>query len=253
MKLSYVGFKAFIRLKNPFSDWARQRRMQRMLRLANIHSGMSVLDVGGGPAIWNFPFIPGLDITILNLPGNDQNEALPVQSAAGGGSAVHGSQHRFRYVEGDGCNIAGIDNRSFDFVFSNSVIEHVGGPQLRAAFAAEIRRVGKAYWVQTPAIWFPIEAHTGMPFWWFYPHRLRESCLRRWRRLVPAWTEMVESTTVVERTELERLFPESHIVIERVLGITKSYSAIYVPVDSQNLSGRPCLVPRQITHERSFV
>ena len=214
MGLRYLRFNAFTRLKRPFSDWARQRRMQQMLRTANIRQGMSILDLGGSPYIWSYPFIPGLDITILNLPGI-------VEKAPS-------SQHRFRYLEGDACNVAGVSDQSFDFVFSNSVIEHVGGPDRRAAFAREIRRIGKSYWVQTPSVWFPIEAHTGMPLWWFYPPSMRNAVIDRWRPKLPAWTEMVEGTTVLKKTELANLFPDAKLLVERVGGIPKSYTAFKI-------------------------
>jgi hypothetical protein len=120
-----------------------------------------------------------------------------------------------------------------DFVFSNSVIEHVGGAERRAQFAREVRRIGRSYWVQTPSIWFPIEAHSGMPLWWCYPKGMRNWILRRWREKLPAWTDMIEGTTVVKRAELQRLFPDAKIKVERVLGVPKSYIAFKrVPLQS---------------------
>jgi len=215
MIIRYLRFNVFTKLKQPFSDWARVRRMQQLLRTLNLREGMCVLDLGGRYEIWSHPFIPALNITILNLPGAIEKSTE--------------SQHNFRYVEGDGCNVEGVGDQTFDIVFSNSVIEHVGGPARREAFANEVRRVGKSYWVQTPSIWFPIEAHNGMPFWWFYPAFLRNWLIERWRRKLPAWTEMVEGTTVIKRSELERLFPEATVLVERVLGIPKSYSAVCAP------------------------
>ena len=183
-----------------------------MLRLTGIRQSTSVLDIGGTPAIWDYDWLPKLDITILNLPGAVVRASI--------------SRHNFRYLVGDGCDLPDLSDQSFDFVFSNSVIEHVGAAEQRAAFAREVRRLGKSYWVQTPSIWFPIEAHTGMPFWWFYPNRMRKWILSRWRRKLPPWTEMVEGTTVVYKQELQRLFPEARIIVERLMGIPKSYIAV---------------------------
>jgi hypothetical protein len=211
MQLRYLRLAVFVALMKPFSEWARRRRMERMLGMFRLRPDMSVLDVGGTPNLWNHSYVPPLKITILNLPGN------VVRAAS--------SQHDFSYVEGDGCNVVGVGSQTFDFVFSNSVIEHVGGPERRREFAREIRRIGRSYWVQTPSIWFPIEAHCGMPLWWYYPERLRKAFLARWRKKLPAWTEMVETTTVLRRAELESLFPDATILVERVLGIPKSYTA----------------------------
>ncbi len=215
MEIRYLRVTIFSRLKAPFSAWSRGRRMDRMLQLCSIQEGARVLDLGGNPNIWTFPAIPKLTVTILNLPGH-----------------VHRlveSRHTFHYVEGDGCDVKGVADQSFDFVFSNSVIEHVGDRSKRAAFAREVRRIGKSYWVQTPSMWFPIEAHNGMPLWWFYPRRLRRALIERWRPKLPEWTEMVENTDIVSKSEFRILFPEANIVVERVLGIPKSYIAVHVP------------------------
>ena len=79
-----------------------------------------------------------------------------------------------------------------------------------------------AYWIQTPEKSFPIEAHTGMPFWWYYPEPLRRYFLKRWRDRVPDWTRMVEGTTYVKKEELNDLFSGSLSYSERVFGILKS-------------------------------
>jgi hypothetical protein len=207
----YVRFRVFQALLWPFSRWARRRRMQAMLGLMRLHEGTSVLDLGGDPRTWEHEFLPPLRIKILNLPEMIQKTG--------------DLQHNLEYIEGDGCDVKGLAANSMDLVFSNSVIEHVGGAERRAQFAREVRRIGRSYWVQTPSIWFPIEAHCGMPLWWCYPRRLRERILRRWREKLPAWTDMIEGTTVVKRAELRKLFPDAKIKVERVFGIPKSYIA----------------------------
>ena len=185
-----------------------------MMQLVDINESTAILDIGGAPGIWNHDFLPRLTITILNLPGAIEQS--------------HDSRHNIAYADGDGCDVRGIPDKSFDFVFSNSVIEHVGGADRRASFAAEVRRLGRSYWVQTPCIHFPIEAHTGMPFWWYYPNILRKPIIDGWRRKLPAWTDMVEGTTVLSKQELRGLFPDAEILTERFLGIPKSYIALKV-------------------------
>ena len=63
--------------------------------------------------------------------------------------------HTFHVIEGDACSVEQFGDRSFDLVFSNSVIEHVGPPAKQAEFAHEVLRLGRSYWVQTPSKWFP--------------------------------------------------------------------------------------------------
>jgi hypothetical protein len=134
------------------------------------------------------------------------------------------SHHSVTYVEGDACCVS-LPDRSFDIVFSNSVIEHVGDADKQAAFAGEVRRLGTGYWVQTPSPWFPLEAHTYLPFWWFYPSALRRFILERWRTNLPGWADMLAETRVLSKADLRRLFPEARIATERILGIPKSYTA----------------------------
>jgi hypothetical protein len=212
MELKYLRVAIFGFFLRPFSELTRRSRMRSYLALIGSRDGMKVLDLGGQPAIWDS--VPSrLDLTILNLPGIART-AYP-------------SHHHITYVVGDACNVEGFDERSFDVVFSNSVIEHVGPPQKQAEFAREARRLGKSYWVQTPSEWFPIEAHCGMPFWWFYPESWKRYFIAGWRAKLPAWTEMVEGTTVLTKRDMRRLFPEADILVERVLGIPKSYTAFF--------------------------
>jgi hypothetical protein len=210
MQLKYLRLKVFQSLTRVASFYAREQRMRDFAELMGVKSGLRILDLGGSPTIWQY-LKPPLDITILNLPGQIEKR-----------SDTH---HRIHYVEGDACRVDHFQAGEFDIVFSNSVIEHVGPEEKQREFASEVRRLGKAYWVQTPSIWFPIEAHSGMPFWWFYPAPLRRAFLRSWRKKLPAWTTMVEETRVLSRRRLRELFPEARIRVEFAAGLPKSYCA----------------------------
>jgi hypothetical protein len=181
----------------------------QQISILELKAGDRVIDLGGTCAIWEFVEAP-LEITIVNLPGVDVRK--PAQT-----------RHRFHFVAGDATALHFPDDH-FDLVFSNSVIEHVGGEQKELAFACEVRRLAPAYYVQTPSIWFPLEPHTGIPFWWAMPQSTRNRILARWKSRLPAWTEMVEGTTVISRKKLQAYFPDGKLVTERIAGIPKSYS-----------------------------
>ena len=206
--------KAFYYFLKPFSEKRRARRMRVFATRMNIRPNLRILDLGGTTWIWSHLDVP-LDITLLNL--EYANRQPPRHDL-----------HTFRFEIGDACDVRRFADKSFDIVFSNSVIEHVGDRERRKAFAAEARRLADAYWIQTPAKSFPIEAHTGMPFWWYYPEPLKRYLLGRWKATVPYWAKMVEGTTFVSDGELDELFAGSQSYSERTFGMLKSYSR-YVP------------------------
>ncbi|HTB65626.1 MAG TPA: methyltransferase domain-containing protein [Steroidobacteraceae bacterium] len=211
--LKYLRTTLFYSGMRPFQSIMRKRRMAAFVKNMNLRENSKILDLGGQPMIWS-SVNNKLDITILNLPGIAQQH--------------YPSHHNFTYVEGDACNVAGFADASFDLVFSNSVIEHVGDETKQAQFAHEVRRLGRSYWVQTPSKYFPIEAHSGMPFWWFYPASVQAYFKVRWRKKLPDWTEMIEETRVLSVPQLKTLFPDASIKKERLLGISKSYVAMHL-------------------------
>ena len=116
------------------------------------------------------------------------------------------------YVQGDGTKLPFADG-SFDIVFSNAVIEHVGDEAAQTAFAAEVRRVGRRYFVTTPNRWFPIETHTRLPLvHWLPQSTLRDRLYRAARK---PWAP--GDFRLLSRPQLQRLFPDARI---RNLGMT---------------------------------
>ena len=221
--MRYALFHALVRIKAPFSAGARRRRMAEFARRMGVTGGERVIDLGGAPRFWDDLPVP-LDVTIVNLPGFNPPDPGP-------------SHHQITLLEGDACDLRGFADQSFDIAFSNSVIEHVGDAERRRAMAAEAQRLAPAWWVQTPSIWFPMEAHTMMPFWWFYPQPLQRALIRRWRRKLPGWTRMVETTTIVSKDEMRALFPGATVWTEWKLGFPKSYVAYRKPVGANAQGG----------------
>ena len=75
-----------------------------------------------------------------------------------------------------------------------------GEVRRRERFAAELRRVGRGWFVQTPARSFPIEPHSLLPGAHWLPPRVRRAY---WRLgAARAW----EDVALLGRAELERLF-----------------------------------------------
>ena len=207
--LRYLRLQLFLSLVRRFSPAVRRRRMRKMMAIFNLPAGSKVIDLGGVSRIWNFVEIP-LNITIVNLPGSYKGEDLD-------------THHQFTYLEGDATSLPNLQDGSFDLVFSNSVIEHVGDTERQRMFAGEVRRLAAYYFIQTPAIWFPLEAHTGVPFWWFLPNWIKARLHRRWSRILPAWNDMVLGTTVISKRALQSFFPDGSLLTERAFLIPKCY------------------------------
>lgn len=218
MSLSLVS--AYIR----YREWAydeqndsllkrwRSQRFLSFLQRVNPPENARILDLGGSSYTWKM--VPhNFRVTIVNL---DEDEMEP-------------PTEQFTFVQGDATNLRQqFADQSFDVVFSNSVIEHVGDEAKQAAFASEVQRIGKGYWVQTPSDRFPIEIHTGIPFYWNLPASVQTRLKQHWRKRYEVWTDMVEGTRVLSRRRMQTLFPDADVFTERKLLLEKSY-AFYRP------------------------
>jgi methyltransferase family protein len=122
-------------------------------------------------------------------------------------------------VRADATKRLPFDDGEFDIAYSSSVVEHLP-PASRLAYAAEIRRVARTYWVQTPAFSFPIEPHALLPFAHWLPVAARRPY---WRLGVTGeWEEIA----LLRRGELARLFPGGEVIAERVGPVAKSWIAV---------------------------
>ena len=105
----------------------------------------------------------------------------------------------------------------FDLAYCSSVIEHIA-PADRAAFAAELRRVARGWYVQTPAYSFPVEPHALLPFAHWLPPALRRPY---WRLGVAGDWERIE---LLRRGEMRELFGEP--LAERAGPLVKSWISV---------------------------
>lgn len=181
----------------------------------------TILDVGGRRDYWKLldPAYRGrINLTILNT---EEEVALEEQSDDIGIA--------IQTVVGDGTNMPEYADGAFDLVHSNSVIEHVGLYCNMAAFARETKRVGRAYYHQTPNFWFPLEPHYGLPFihWLPEPTRLflHSTVNVGYAKRTSSWEEtmtLVDYTRMVSRRLLANLFPDGIHETERFMLMAKS-------------------------------
>jgi hypothetical protein len=140
----------------------------------------------------------------------------------------------FSVVIADGCALP-YEDGSFDLAHSNSVIEHLGEWTRQCRFAAEIRRVARQFYVQTPARCFPIEAHTRFPWFQYLPGTARIWLFQHVpmgaypRVSAERARDFHNELRLLSRRQIARLFPDATIRREQLFGLTKSYMAVSQP------------------------
>jgi hypothetical protein len=194
----------------------RKKRMLAFQQMFTISEGTRILDVGGTRLNWEL-LSARPQVTLLNLGVEDRIEG------------------RFHWKAGDARQLQFADN-SFDICYSNSVIEHVGGPADWEKFAKEIRRTAPAYYVQTPNYWFPVETHQVSLFLHWLPRRIERRLVRHlsvWGRVTRQTQENIDNwlayNNLLTKRDMARLFPDAEITVERFLLLPKSLIAVKRP------------------------
>jgi len=184
------------RIASPIAARARRRRHERLFALTGITPQSRILDVGCG-RLGLRGLAPDLDITGVDV--------------------VERPDYPGPFVRADATQRLPFGDDEFDLAYSSSVIEHLE-PGRREAFARELTRVARGWYVQTPAYSFPVEPHALLPFAHWLPPRLRRPY---WRLGVAGeW----EDVRLLRRGELERLFGPA--VAERMGPLAKSWISV---------------------------
>jgi hypothetical protein len=206
---------------------ARRRRHKRLVAEFPDLADMRVIDLGGEPHSWTSVSPRPREVVLLNRPWVAEQQERQLSE--------HPEREWMKPVSGDACDppeeLAGC---RFDLVYSNSVIEHLGGHHRRRAFAHHVRVLAKHHWVQTPNRWFPVEPHWLFPGFQYLPTRARAGVTRVWP--IGAFTERRASlrqrmgdamdVELLSASELQWYFEDSRIIRERVAGLPKSLIAI---------------------------
>lgn len=216
-----------------FSRRAREKRASIFRDSFSLHEGTKVLDLGSENGSSIHAVLRGTPVKAGNVYIADIDARF-----------IEEGQEKFGFVPvliGETGKLPFPDGY-FDIVYCSSVIEHVTVPKEKVwstssgkafadeslkrqkAFADEIQRVGKQYFVQTPYKHFPIESHSWLPFIAWLPRPLLLQVLRFtnlfWVKTTnPDWH-------LLDRKDMAGLFAGTRIVSERVCGVTKSIMAV---------------------------
>jgi len=217
-----------------YSAKARGKRAAVFRRCFRLDERTRILDLGAAAGAAIHAVLEGTPVTPGNVYIADIDSSLIQRGARTYGyvPVLIGESERLPFADG-----------FFDIVYCSSVIEHVTVPKERVwslysdrefearaferqrAFAREIRRLGRQYFVQTPYRHFPVESHTWLPGAAWLPRRLLVPLLKFtnaiWiKKTQPDWH-------LLTRSQLAAMFAEAEIISEKWCGLTKSLMAVY--------------------------
>jgi ubiquinone/menaquinone biosynthesis C-methylase UbiE len=195
--------------------WFRKRRMSAFVDEFKPNSQTKILDIGGTVTNWDLIDVPS-SVVLVNVVIPRDADVRP----------------NVKWEQGDGCALPYSDGE-FDICFSNSTIEHVHTLDRQKQFAAEVRRVGRSYFVQTPARSFPFEPHWLGFFVHWLPRRVQpwvaRYCTLYGIKVKPNRAQvesLLDEYRLLSYREMVELFPDGEIRRERFLLLPKSYVAV---------------------------
>jgi hypothetical protein len=208
------------RIADPYSPGslgyrARAKRTAWMLKRFPDYRDMKVLDLGGDTRFWRAATVRPAHVTIVGVEEWSLLDPEPWMHV----------------LLADACDPDAIPG-GFDLVFSNSVIEHVGGPRYRRGFAQTVMQSGTHFWVQTPYRYFPLEPHLVFPAFQFLPPVAKVKVAKHWPLSAISSRDDVEPVSyvmdheLVTVTEMQALFPGAELLRERVGPLVKSLVAV---------------------------
>ena len=210
---------------NSLSARMRRKRMRYLdAAIASFPEGsLSIADLGGTASFWQ--------MNLQHLSNAGRIAKIDVYNLEPVTEEVAEVEHvRIMQFEADVTSLAQVADKTYDIVFSNSVVEHVGNLLAQRKFANEVMRVGQRYVVQTPNRSFPIEPHFYVPFFPFIPLGMRawmhQKCKLGWLDAEPDPLQAridCDQTRLLTRRELRLLFPGAQLHREWLCGMVKSF------------------------------
>jgi SAM-dependent methyltransferase len=215
------------------SNKNRQKRAEIFRGSFDFDEATKILDIGSESgeninlALRGTKVLPG-NVYIADINGDEINK----------GKDKFGFQPVLIYE----LNELPFEDKFFDIVYCSSVIEHVTVPKEKVweivsesefqkkawekqkLLAREINRVGRQFFVQTPARGFPIETHTWLPFVGYLSRPLQIKVMTLTNKF---WIkEAIPDFNLLDEKQMAELFPDAEIVFEKKFGFVKSIMAI---------------------------
>jgi methyltransferase family protein len=179
----------------PLHARLRASRCRMAVQIMEPSASMTLLDMGGAPGFGGeFDRLRSFfgHVEVVNVDPGCETQTAP----------------NITFKVGDGCALPYPDH-SFDWVFSNAVLEHVGDRTKQEQFTKEMQRVARiGYFLSTPNRHFALDPHTYLPFYHLLPDRIQKLAvpvslghMRKWQPLA-----------LVSAGDLRGMFPSATIV-----------------------------------------
>lgn len=201
------------------SKFRKRRFLVFEENIVQLSRPITILDIGGTVQFWANEEYDKKDvlITIIN--------SRPEESR----------YSNIKVIMGDACDLGMFKDSAFDITFSNSLIEHLYTRENQIKMANEAMRVGKYFFIQTPNRYFPIEPHFKFPLFQFLPKSFQiflqtKTTLINGVKYDKEYAKnIVNEIRLLSRKDMLELFPKCNLLIERFMGMTKSFIANNFP------------------------
>lgn len=214
---SYLLYNADQNNEGSISSRLRKKRLDFFLGFCNsIDKPVRILDLGGSDYHWrNSVFMNNKDfhITIINTENQNTKDF-----------------RNLSFIKRDARDLDIFDDKEYEAVYSNSLLEHLNIYDDQKKMAEDIIRIGKHYFIQTPNYYFPVEPHFLFPFFQFIPDNLKTKLLLKYNL---GWfgkqqdkekaRELASSIRLLKKKELQKMFPGGKIFKEKYFMFNKSY------------------------------
>jgi hypothetical protein len=182
-----------VSIARALSAYVRRAIFSRFVELVRPSPATTVLDIGASED-------DGPESNMLEqlYPWRGRITAVGL----GDGREFHRLYPECRYVQSQG-GLPEFAPKSFDVVFSNATLEHVGAVKERAQFIEAAAQVGCRLFIVVPNRWFPIEHHTVIPLLHWNPSAFRRALKGTSKSF---WSE-VKNLDFLSKRSLQREWP----------------------------------------------